>query len=100
MGREFSLGREKFLRSLLLLVIQTLSGMWWLSELFQDCVQHLHLIILMIFTVLHWTHPTRPAPIYTASHVMSWALQCARGVEYLHGIKPKAIIHRDLKPPK
>jgi mitogen-activated protein kinase kinase kinase 7 len=31
---------------------------------------------------------------------MSWALQCARGVEYLHGMKPKAIIHRDLKPPK
>ena len=50
--------------------------------------------------VLHWTHPTRPAPLYTSSHVMSWALQCARGVEYLHGIKPKAIIHRDLKPPK
>ena len=32
--------------------------------------------------------------------MMSWALQCARGVEYLHGIKPKGIIHRDLKPPK
>ncbi|XP_068698007.1 mitogen-activated protein kinase kinase kinase 7-like [Montipora foliosa] len=52
-----------------------------------------------LYNLLHWTHPTRPAPIYTASHVMSWALQCARGVEYLHGIKPKAIIHRDLKPP-
>lgn len=52
-----------------------------------------------LYNLLHWTHPTQPAPIYTASHVMSWALQCARGVEYLHGIKPKGIIHRDLKPP-
>lgn len=52
-----------------------------------------------LYNLLHWTHPTRPAPLYTSSHVMSWALQCARGVEYLHGIKPKAIIHRDLKPP-
>lgn len=52
-----------------------------------------------LYSLLHWTHPTQPAPIYTSSHVMSWALQCARGVEYLHGIKPKGIIHRDLKPP-
>lgn len=52
-----------------------------------------------LYSLLHWTDTTRPEPIYTASHVMSWALQCARGVEYLHGIKPKGIIHRDLKPP-
>ena len=25
---------------------------------------------------------------------MNWALQCARGVAYLHGIRPCAIIHR------
>jgi len=31
---------------------------------------------------------------------MSWALQCAKGVEYLHGMKPKPLVHRDLKPPK
>ncbi|KAF7655626.1 hypothetical protein LDENG_00053190 [Lucifuga dentata] len=30
---------------------------------------------------------------------MSWCLQCARGVAYLHAMKPKALIHRDLKPP-
>ncbi|XP_025160622.1 mitogen-activated protein kinase kinase kinase 7 isoform X2 [Harpegnathos saltator] len=30
---------------------------------------------------------------------MSWALQCARGVAYLHNMKPKPLIHRDLKPP-
>ncbi|KAK3741813.1 hypothetical protein QZH41_010450, partial [Actinostola sp. cb2023] len=54
--------------------------------------------MLLFFAVLHW-QKLSPAPIYTVSHVMSWALQCAQGVEYLHGIKPKAIIHRDLKPP-
>ena len=31
---------------------------------------------------------------YTFHHAMNWALQCARGVAYLHGMKPRAIIHR------
>ncbi|KAL4233613.1 Mitogen-activated protein kinase kinase kinase 7 [Mactra antiquata] len=44
-------------------------------------------------------HGVGPQPSYTAAHAMSWALQCARGVEYLHCMKPKALIHRDLKPP-
>lgn len=44
-------------------------------------------------------HGSGPQPRYTAAHAMSWLLQCARGVEYLHGMKPKALIHRDLKPP-
>ncbi|XP_030638034.1 mitogen-activated protein kinase kinase kinase 7 isoform X4 [Chanos chanos] len=44
-------------------------------------------------------HGTEPLPHYTASHAMSWCLQCAQGVSYLHGMKPKALIHRDLKPP-
>ena len=30
---------------------------------------------------------------------MNWALQCARGVAYLHDMKPRALVHRDLKPP-
>jgi mitogen-activated protein kinase kinase kinase 7 len=30
---------------------------------------------------------------------MSWALQTARGVAYLHAMQPTPLIHRDLKPP-
>ncbi|XP_068573872.1 mitogen-activated protein kinase kinase kinase 7-like [Cebidichthys violaceus] len=44
-------------------------------------------------------HSADPQPHYTASHAMSWCLQCAQGVAYLHSMKPKALIHRDLKPP-
>ncbi|KAJ3581126.1 hypothetical protein NHX12_017016, partial [Muraenolepis orangiensis] len=44
-------------------------------------------------------HGAEPLPLYTASHAMSWCLQCSQGVAYLHGMKPKALIHRDLKPP-
>ncbi|XP_067351566.1 mitogen-activated protein kinase kinase kinase 7-like isoform X1 [Channa argus] len=44
-------------------------------------------------------HSADPQAYYTASHAMSWCLQCAQGVAYLHAMKPKAIIHRDLKPP-
>ncbi|XP_065676896.1 mitogen-activated protein kinase kinase kinase 7 isoform X2 [Hydra vulgaris] len=36
---------------------------------------------------------------YTLAHVLSWSLQCAEAVDYLHNIKPMPIIHRDLKPP-
>ncbi|XP_065649160.1 mitogen-activated protein kinase kinase kinase 7 isoform X3 [Hydra vulgaris] len=35
---------------------------------------------------------------YTLAHALSWSLQCAKAVEYLHNIKPMPIIHRDLKP--
>ncbi|XP_045917886.1 mitogen-activated protein kinase kinase kinase 7-like isoform X2 [Micropterus dolomieu] len=44
-------------------------------------------------------HSADPQAHYTASHAMSWCLQCAQGVAYLHAMKPKALIHRDLKPP-
>ncbi|XP_051941726.1 mitogen-activated protein kinase kinase kinase 7-like isoform X2 [Hippocampus zosterae] len=44
-------------------------------------------------------HSAEPQASYTASHAMSWCLQCAQGVAYLHAMKPKALIHRDLKPP-
>ncbi|GAB6027640.1 Mitogen-activated protein kinase kinase kinase 7 [Chamberlinius hualienensis] len=48
-----------------------------------------------LYNVLHGN----AQPEYTAAHAISWALQCSRGVAYLHGMKPKALIHRDLKPP-
>lgn len=54
-------------------------------------------LIVCLTVVLHGAGPQ---PTYTAAHAMSWALQCSKGVEYLHGMKPKALIHRDLKPPK
>uniref|UniRef100_H2Y4J4 Mitogen-activated protein kinase kinase kinase 7 n=1 Tax=Ciona savignyi TaxID=51511 RepID=H2Y4J4_CIOSA len=38
-------------------------------------------------------------PHYSSGHAMSWCLQCANGVQYLHNMKPKSLIHRDLKPP-
>jgi len=44
-------------------------------------------------------HGSGRQPHYTTAHAMSWCLQCARGVEYLHNMKPKALVHRDLKPP-
>ncbi|XP_034662335.1 mitogen-activated protein kinase kinase kinase 7 [Drosophila subobscura] len=37
-------------------------------------------------------------PSYTLAHAISWALQIAEGVAYLHAMTPKAVIHRDIKP--
>ena len=45
-------------------------------------------------------HGPGPQPHYNSGHGMSWCLQCATGVAYLHNMKPKPLIHRDLKPPK
>ncbi len=41
-------------------------------------------------------HHTKPPAAYHSGHAVSWCLQCARGVEYLHSLH---IIHRDLKSP-
>ena len=54
----------------------------------------------MLFCLAIVLHGKPPFPPYTAAHAVSWTLQCARGVEYLHAMKPKPLIHRDLKPPK
>ncbi|XP_037932756.1 mitogen-activated protein kinase kinase kinase 7-like [Teleopsis dalmanni] len=37
-------------------------------------------------------------PHYQPAHAISWALQCAKGVAYLHAMQPNPLIHRDLKP--
>lgn len=48
-----------------------------------------------LYNVLH----TMKQVHYTLAHSLSWMLQCAHGVAYLHDMKPKALVHRDLKPP-
>lgn len=45
-----------------------------------------------LYNVLHSNLQAR----YTTGHAISWALQCAKGVAYLHSL---SVIHRDLKPP-
>ncbi|KAK6187485.1 hypothetical protein SNE40_005499 [Patella caerulea] len=71
-------------------------------KLYGACTKHPVCLVMeyaeggSLYNVLHGT---QFQPEYTAAHAMSWALQCARGVEYLHGMSPKALIHRDLKPP-
>ena len=49
-----------------------------------------------LYKVLHQLKPQVP---YHSGHAVSWCLQCAKGVEYLHNMKPKPLIHRDLKSP-
>lgn len=48
-----------------------------------------------LYNVLHCMKQVE----YTAAHALSWLLQTADGVAYLHNMKPRALIHRDLKPP-
>lgn len=45
-----------------------------------------------MFLVLH----CKPEPEYNLGHAVSWTLQCAEGVAYLHNMKPKPLIHRYL----
>lgn len=45
----------------------------------------------------HLLHECKPQE-YDLRHACSWAWQTAKGVAYLHGIRPKPIMHRDLKP--
>ncbi|CAG7816772.1 unnamed protein product [Allacma fusca] len=69
-------------------------------KLYGSCVNPVCLVMEYaeggsLYNVLHGF----PQLTYKAAHAMSWALQTARGVAYLHGMHPKALIHRDLKPP-
>lgn len=71
-------------------------------RLYGACTRGAHVCLVMeyaeggsLYNVLH----CRPKPKYSSAHAMSWALQCAEGVAYLHAMQPKPLIHRDLKPP-
>ena len=71
-------------------------------RLFGACTSHFILLVMeyaecgSLYKVLH---QAKPQPEYSAGHAVSWALQCAKGVAYLHSLKPKPLIHRDLKSP-
>ena len=60
----------------------------------------LFIVVVVLSYMVVVMHGKPPFPRYTAAHAVSWTLQCAQGVEYLHAMKPKPLIHRDLKPPK
>lgn len=71
-------------------------------KLYGACTQGAHVCLVMeyaeggsLYNVLH----CNPKPKYTAGHAISWTLQCAKGVAYLHAMQPKPLVHRDLKPP-
>lgn len=48
------------------------------------------MLVYFCFIVLH----CKPEPQYNLGHAVSWTLQCAEGVAYLHCMKPKPLIHR------
>ena len=71
-------------------------------QMFGVCQQPFVLLVMefaecgSLYKILH---QSKPAPEYNAGHAVSWCLQCAKGVDYLHNLKPKPLIHRDLKSP-
>lgn len=79
-----------------------------------SCVKHTNIVVLYGASTLadtaylimeyaeggslnHLLHECKQQE-YDLRHACSWAMQTARGVAYLHGIRPKPIMHRDLKP--
>ena len=72
-------------------------------KLYGACTKHPVCLVMeyaeggSLYNVLHGAGAQ---PEYTVGHAVSWTHQCAKGVCYLHGMKPKPLIHRDLKPPK
>ncbi|XP_066159138.1 mitogen-activated protein kinase kinase kinase 7-like [Euwallacea fornicatus] len=71
-------------------------------KLYGACTRGLNFFLVMeyaeggsLFNVLHKSSTLG----YSLAHALSWAYQCAKGVEYLHAMTPKPVIHRDLKPP-
>ncbi|CAL4127209.1 unnamed protein product, partial [Meganyctiphanes norvegica] len=48
-----------------------------------------------LYQLLH----NSPLTQYNLAHAVSWLLQCAKAVAYLHSFQPRPILHRDLKSP-
>ena len=71
-------------------------------QMFGACL-HPFVLLVMEFaecgSLYKVLHQAKPPPEYNAGHAISWCLQCAKGVAYLHSLKPKPLIHRDLKSP-
>lgn len=71
-------------------------------ELYGACTKADPVCLVMEFaeggSLFNVLHGKPPQPVYNLAHALSWALQCAKGVAYLHRQKPKPLIHRDLKP--
>lgn len=71
--------------------------------LFGSSVQHANGTAYLVMeyaeggSLNHLLHECRQQQ-YDLRHACIWASQTARGVTYLHEMKPKPIMHRDLKP--
>ncbi|XP_042241726.1 mitogen-activated protein kinase kinase kinase 7-like isoform X2 [Homarus americanus] len=70
--------------------------------LYGACVSDIHKCLVIEFadggSLYHLLHNS-PNTEYNLAHGISWLLQCARAVSYLHAIQPRPLLHRDLKPP-
>lgn len=70
--------------------------------LYGACTKRPNVCLIMEFaecgSLYHALHRNRHLQ-YGIEHAMCWAKQCARGVAYLHSMRPKPLIHRDLKSP-
>lgn len=71
-------------------------------HLYGACMSDAHKCLVIEFAdggslyhLLHSSHKTE----YNLAHGISWLLQCAKAVSYLHAIHPRPLLHRDLKPP-
>ncbi|KAH8313454.1 hypothetical protein KR067_006066, partial [Drosophila pandora] len=69
-----------------------LYGVCWHDDLLHLLVEYMDGGSLHSFLHADWQ------PSYTLSHSLNWALQMAKGIAYLHAMKPKAVVHRDVKP--
>ncbi|XP_071544018.1 mitogen-activated protein kinase kinase kinase 7-like isoform X4 [Panulirus ornatus] len=66
------------------------------------CVSDIHKCLVIEYadggSLYHLLHNS-PNTQYNLAHGISWLLQCAKAVSYLHAIQPRPLLHRDLKPP-